>query len=330
MRLGALYEKTEKWAEAEKVYRHYFLKNPDKLAGTRVLVGFLYRVDRTEDADRLLQALLAMKEYRAGAYALFGDLLAERNPKQAENSFRSAVREDPGDPRWHLALANFLAGQRRWSEAADAMDELLKLRPDTPGGQKQLVRWLIEAKQLDRAGGLIDGMIEKNSGDAEALVLKAMLAVARNDPAAAEGLLDRAIQISPDYAEAYANRSRLSLSRGELDRAKADLTTAYRLSGLPGIGMELARVHVITGEFDAAEQVLREILAQRQDYVPALHQLCNLYLYQQKWVLLDPLLAQSQKRFPKEMLYRQMETEMALRRGDGAAREAGAAGCRRQ
>ncbi len=81
---------------------------------------------RFEEAEQLLAAVEAQPELSARIEALKHGLAAARAGQDGptEEDLRAALAKDPADHEARLALANLLAGTRRYR---DAMDELLEL-----------------------------------------------------------------------------------------------------------------------------------------------------------------------------------------------------------
>jgi tetratricopeptide (TPR) repeat protein/predicted aspartyl protease len=78
-------------------------------------------------------------------------------------------------------------------------------------------------------------------------------ALRRNDYVAATAAIDRAAKAAPDYAPVYVERAELLATRGERDRAIADLTHAIDLdSKNAGLLLERSQLYTAAGDYDRA------------------------------------------------------------------------------
>ena len=315
-RLGALYERIGRFDDAEKMFMTLYQKSSkkDKLRAAGILCGFYMRRNRPNDVARIIEPLLTTSEDKVGVRVLYAELLTRTDPAKAKTFLETAITVSPSDPRGHLGLARFYASQKKWSDAAKAMNEYVHLRPEDIGGLKELIRYSIEAGEFDSAAQRIAVLLKADPQDAAGVTLKGMLAMRKGKIDDAIGLFNKAIELSPTYAEPLIYRAQLYLAKGDNVRAKADLAEAKRLTNRLDVAMQLGIVYEMLGEEDNAELVYREVRGDRPDYVPAITRLAGIYLRRQKWRDMEKLLDEAKKEAPDNPIWFVYEAQMCKAR----------------
>ncbi len=320
LRLGALYERTNRLQEAENTYRAIFSSN----FGTRrfranVLASFYARQKRFSEVDSIYGPMLSNvvdTGEKVAIYVEYGGLLAGHSPQGAVDAFNKAIEVNPKDPRGHYALGQFLGQHRQWVKAAETLARYLKLRPDDRVTKRRLAGYLIEAKQFDQAGGHLDTLIAADASDAISLTLKAVLLMRQGDMKGAEMTFNQVIIENPNYGAALVNRAQLYLFLGEHPKAKLDLQAAGRLTNSPVVLMQLGRFYLSFRDLDSAQLVFQDIRARSKRYGPAIDGLIAVYMAQKSWSRLELLLGEARKIFPKNISYLLAEYEMWRVRGE--------------
>lgn len=316
LRLAALYERDGQLRDAERIYRHYYGRAENKLAGARVLAGFYTRHGQIDAAERIVRPLLSEDRYRTGAYVLYGRLLAGTDADRAERAFRSAIESDPANPGPYSELATFLARQSDWQGAVSALEEYLQRVDEDRAAEKQLARFLIAGGEIAEAVQRLDAVLADHPDDAEALLLKGAAADEREEQAEAIALFTRAIQADPEYADAYIYRARVHLDRAELEQAREDLEAATDLVATYEARTRLARLLQEAGSPAAAARQYRNILEQHGIVPSAVRSLAFLYMNQEEWSRLESLLRDARAAQPGRVDYLQIEAAMWRRRNN--------------
>ncbi len=301
--LGVLYERVKRLTDAENMFVSFYQKNEKKILGARVLCRFYLRHKRMSDIEAIMKPLLREDEDPVAARVLYAELLARAAPAKAKEYLENSITANPEDPRGHLGLARFCADQAKWNEAAKAMTGYIRLRPDDLGGVKELIRYLIDDKDYDAAAKHIEDLLRDDPMDAPTLTLSGVLAWRQAEFEEAIRIFSRAIQNDPGFAEPLLYRARVYLAKGENSKAKADLQEAKRLTNRLDVSMQLATVFEALHDVDSAELVLREIRADRSDYLPAIDRLLRIYLRRQKWHEMEILLEEAKQIMPTDPAY---------------------------
>jgi tetratricopeptide (TPR) repeat protein len=168
----------------------------------------------------------------ADAWGFLGmTLVAHLFDREADRCFAEASRLDSSDARWPYARG-LIALKRDPDHALDYLRRAAALEksPDDRASMRmQLAESLLERDQVDEAAGLFREELSRKPDDARAAYGLGLVALARNDPAAAQQYFSTA-RASP-YAKkkATAELAKLARARGDdataaaLDRESADL-----------------------------------------------------------------------------------------------------------
>jgi putative PEP-CTERM system TPR-repeat lipoprotein len=159
-----------------------------------------------------------------------------------------------------LGLADATASLGRADEALALLDSAAATHAGDPLYWTIRAEALARAERLDEAEQALAAGERAGDGGARAQLARAAVSFARNDPAAAHDLLDRAIGARPDDASLLAARGELLARTSRLTEAAVDLLRSadlYRAASLSmreaAILSALVQVHLARNDLDAAE-----------------------------------------------------------------------------
>ncbi|MCS7063756.1 MAG: tetratricopeptide repeat protein [Methylacidiphilales bacterium] len=172
--------------------------------------------------------LLALPTWRGlklwRAHMLCGEaeaLIANEDYEKVIEKLQAAYNLSPGLPRARRNLARFFA-QHGSEQALFFWRSLLNDGKATEEDQREMASFAIAIGQRDLAETLVNRLYQENPSKPSNLMLMAQLSLRNGDNKTAERCLRQAIQISPNFAEAYFLLSRvLSLSKDEKDHLEA-------------------------------------------------------------------------------------------------------------
>ena len=169
-------------------------------------------------------------------------LLQERRPEEAEQAFRKSIDGTPKENRGPLyfALATSLQAQydlhargnrpqaeAKLKQAEECYRLGLEQQPDDPAANIQFALFLQNlsvlpghAAALDEAERLLDGVLEVQPGQRDALNLRALLHSRRGNFTGAVALLEKALEGSPDDAGLLFNLAQMTEQAGDAGRAR--------------------------------------------------------------------------------------------------------------
>ncbi|MEX2206323.1 MAG: tetratricopeptide repeat protein, partial [Myxococcota bacterium] len=184
----------------------------------------------------------------------------------AESLAAAQLAREPDDPDAWALLGDARLELGRYGEAADAYERAMQLRPG-PGSYVRAAHYRQATGDLHGASrfyrAALDGADRRDAeGRAWLLVQLASLEVERNEPVAAEALLDEALRAVPEYHSALAALSDVHLRTGRaataLELADRSLAVAphaerhlLRADALRALGRE-AEARAAEEEFERA------------------------------------------------------------------------------
>ncbi len=316
LQLAGLYEQTKQDKKAEQLYETVAGKVSNPVVGYGPLVRFYNREGRISDAEKVITELIETAQEKGdesslvGMYVLWGNVLSGVRPDQAENAFQKAIEIGGSDTRGLKAMVNFLSSRQRWSDAAEYLEQYLRLSPKDRSARKQLINLYIQAGNYSLAENKLNGILESYPGDVQAKMLQAVLVVNRGEHGQARKILTDIIDQNPDYPAAYMQRAALYRSQGEWQNALSDLKKARVISPDIGIAMDLAATYRTLGRYEDAVQVYRDVYAENQRYVPVINALIDLYLNRKEWRRAQAVLTEAQNKFPDNVGFLLAEARM--------------------
>jgi len=238
--LASLHLKSASPAGAEpyllRIVRHEPGDADSRLALAQILAGS----GRLDEAARHAEQALATPtparpagESRSVASArvheLLGQIYAARGePDRASAAYFSVLEQEPDNLATRAALAELLAGQGRFHEAAEQFSLAAAGQPDSTL-QFNLAVALAAAGDEPAAIEAYRTALKLAPDDADALNNLAFLLLKHGEPREAEGLLRRAIELRPGFAQAQFNLAGAYELLGEWPRARDHFREAARL-----------------------------------------------------------------------------------------------------
>lgn len=242
-----------------------------------------HRAGRLDLAARAYKEVLTRDPSNPDALYLMGVLaLTGGKAEVAEQLSRQAAAVAPGWFAPFVGLGNALQARGDLAGAEEAFRAALERHPQSAEAYCNLSNVLNEQGRHDEAMVAAARAVSLDAGLAEAHSNfgNALLAQGGADEAAL--CYRRAIKLRPDYAEAWYNLGGALVELGEADGAVDAYGHALTLRADPEWRYRLACVLARFGRHDAAEGEFRKVLAECPDHVPALVNLANTLIWQNR------------------------------------------------
>ncbi len=212
---------------------------------------------------------------------------------EAEPELRRAIAEEPGYAKAHEELGRSLLRLGRSDEAIDSLQKALALDPKLQGAQLTLILALSEsgraleadgalqtflradpareqiaqaaahqrAGRLEQAEAAYREILRRDPRNIEALRLLALIAMQTEHYGQAEKLLARAVELAPDFLDAWVDLSRAQLEQLHLPAALASIARAEQLNPRSAsVQVHMANVQSRSGHYAEAIGAFRRAL----------------------------------------------------------------------
>ncbi len=150
--------------------------------------------------------------------------------REALTDYQAALRLDPNDFRTYVNRGNVFAKMKRYEEALADFKRAQQLQPDYPVIQKSIARTYELKGDLDRALTHYADALAAGRPDVSVQLAIARLQARQNNFSAAIDAFDQAVEMEPDRADIYYQRSFMFFTQRDYDRAYDDIISAQRLN----------------------------------------------------------------------------------------------------
>jgi tetratricopeptide (TPR) repeat protein len=160
------------------------------------------------------------------------DLAAKGQPEKAADLLEELIRKEPGNGDARLLLGSLLAVQGKVAEAVAQLKEGVRLLPNSAEGHNALGEALNSAKDATHAREEFEKAVQLDPKLAPAQVNLGMVLVQAGEIELAAKHLDRAIELMgpiEDAARPHYMRAEIYTGVGETEKAAAELNTAVQL-----------------------------------------------------------------------------------------------------
>jgi len=276
--LADLYLKVGKSQDAERVLRSVIELKPDQFSHRSTLVRFLLKEGRVAEAEQVLRDAVATNPDSLEAKAALVSLLASRESfDAAEKELLTFVETTPKDMDLRQFLGDFYASRGKSDKAADVYREIVRVDESGPMGlaaRNRLASMAVAEKRIDVAERLIAEVLEANPQDNDALVLRADIALAKGDAAAAIADLRAVLRDQPNSVPVQRALAQAYLKSNDIALAEETLKAAVETHpGNAQLRVDLAQVLARSGQEDRALRVLQDAVAETPENLAAQEQL---------------------------------------------------------
>ena len=278
--IGAMYRALGQLPQALEALEKALALDP-KNAGVLYNLGNVYKqLDRKHEASEAYEQSLKYNPRNAGAYNNLGTIYENQGDlAKAQDTYQRGLEVDPNHPtlRYNLGLVYQKNNEHRL--ARQSFESALKGRPGWKAGLNNLGITLQKMGNKDEAQKLFQEMVADNPDNPEALNNLGMLHLEAGRTKEAENQFAQALKINPRYARAALNLDALYFKDGRMQES-LDLLSRFSLLEPDNmvVRLQLAKVRLLQGKPEKAEEDLLAVLGKQADNLDALRTLGNLYL----------------------------------------------------
>ena len=265
---------SKRWDDAEALLKLRMAKNPKDATAVMRLAGFYAGRQKRDDAEKIIDSMLAQRNDFPQADLLAGDfhVLTRSFDKALQDYQRGLSRDQPREQLYQVRSAATLAVLGRREEALKTLDAVLSKDPKDPNARAlQISTWLQNggADDLKKAADQSNTLAQDQPGNPRLQMLTGQTALAARQYSAAISRFQQAARLVPNSVAPHLGMSRAYHLNKDYPAMLEQANAALAINGRDE-NARLYRVMALTatGAFAAAkteaEQLARDTSNARQ------------------------------------------------------------------
>ncbi len=208
--------------QAERTIREAIGVNDKKALGYIEYGRFLTYAERGDEAEaKFLKAVEVEAKNIEARESLANHYLTRRELEKAEKAYKDLVAVQENSPESRMDLASFYAIIGRDADAIRVYQGILSDAPEYARARYKLAEIHLERKEFTKVTAELEKLFEINERDAEALMLRARLKLAEDDPEKAVADLEEVLKKQPSLQTALFYMTQTRLALGQVSQARA-------------------------------------------------------------------------------------------------------------
>lgn len=286
--LGKFYEKAGNTEGTVEMLKKIIALKPDDSSHRKRLAGYLHSKGLVERAEQVLQETIAAFPDSAEAKLTLAKYLRQRGEKaKSENVLREFINKSPEDYELHLGLANFFVDAGKRDDAMDILGSVAEKAGETDNAHKartKMAALLLTDKKFDQASQQVEVVLGENAADKEALLIRAGISLASNDPDKGIADLRALLKEDPGHVRALRLKARAHLVKKEIELARQALEKAIEAEPQEvNANVELVQLLILSGDYDGAVAVLEKMRRFAPNDQSILLAMAKIRVKQQNW-----------------------------------------------
>lgn len=238
-----------------------------------------YHTNRPEDleiAEQMFEKALSIDPNLAYAHSGLSDLYSSQYMAYYDRSIEKiekakieaerAIEISPKLPEAHRSLGRYFMFANKFEDAEKSFLKAVEFSPKYALGYRTLA-WLKEiAGEHENAIHWAKIALKYAPNDLETLLLLSLINMDLRKYTVALATLHRAIELAPDYGQAYQNLGTVYLKLGVLDLAQQNFQQAIRFKGDPNAPIDAGYIYILNRDYDKARETLNYAIS--EDFFP--------------------------------------------------------------
>ena len=225
------YEQLSRLRDARSTLERLAAADPNNPKHLFELGRVAYRLHDLEGALGYLGHARDLTPADPQIHFLMGMILVElKLPLDARKSLDKALTLDSGNPDYNYAMGSIVLNSRDAADAVPYFRTYVAARPQDPRGHFALGIAYFAAKDYENCRTEMLGVSRDPKTEVGAAYFLGRVARINENFDEAATFLNRAISLSPDFAQAYAELAHVRLRQDRLDDARAAINRALSLS----------------------------------------------------------------------------------------------------
>ena len=268
-------------------YNALIEQHPDKRELNYGLVQLLIKIGRTEQAEVALHEIINKYPTDTNAKLALVGFIGHRDESEAEKTLAKFAAENPNDIPILTNLAGFYASRQRYGEAQAVLKRIIDIDKNGAGGlsaKVELAKIALLQKDGKTAQSLIDEVIATDANNPDALLLRAVMRLDKNEADTAIADLRIALAANPRNDKILVLLAKAYQRNGNSDIAENTLRQALEIN--PGnleAALPVAAKLVMGRELDRAEEILNAALKPNPNDPSALQLLAQVRALKKDW-----------------------------------------------
>jgi tetratricopeptide (TPR) repeat protein len=236
------------------------------------------RTGNPRNAVSLLSPLIKSEPTNARAYVLLAQArLAQQQREEAVEVYRQMALIFPKNPEIPLQIGIVHEMTGDLAQARTELEKSLELAPDYLPALEKITALDVHQKLYSEAHRRVAGVMEKYPKAPGPLLLDGEIYLAEGKTNQAESALNKVIELKPEVPAPYLMLARIYLDSHQEDQALQRLNALVSKTNDSSALLQIAEIHQVAGQYDAARDAYEKLLAVDPKYVPALNNLAYLY-----------------------------------------------------
>jgi len=260
--LASVYMRQKLYKEAIKVLDKAMLNAPKSSKYKVLLADNLLRMESYDRAEIVLREILDLSPEVFANHVRLAMLYKKVNKEnQAEKVLRDAIEADESNFRRKLVYIEYLQQTRSKQDALAELENMVKSHPDEGELKLALAKFHQHLADIDKAISVYKMAIADHSE--ESVGIKARIALAQiymtvNKRTEADNIIEDAIAIVPNDADAHLIKAKIDLSNKKIESAIISLRTVVKEKPDHVQGyVLLSEAHNRNGENEQAKEILK-------------------------------------------------------------------------
>lgn len=234
LQLGGIYAMKKDYAHAEKVLKEIIALEPGNLGYRQRLAKFYINMKEYKKAEAALRDTVRLDPEDESRKLMLVEFLARhKSIKNAEAELLAAIKDHPD--AFSLKFAQAKLYEKIKPEQVESIYngiiELSGLGPEGLKARVALAQIAMMKKDYEKAGQYVSEVLEENSRDLQALLIKGKIALASKDPVSAIAAFRSIIKDQPDMIEASQFLAIAHMVNKEPELAKEVLRQSIESAG---------------------------------------------------------------------------------------------------
>ena len=236
---------SEQFSEVEKLALKLIRENPSDEHAQYFLAQAMSRQGRADEAVELMKSLIVSNPMQPAFHNDYGAMLASINRwPEAEASYRMAIVLNPNTKGAYLNLAYALFKQDRPEEGLAAFNRALETDAET---QEMLLHAALVFEEMKKHPETLSVFIEKGEKTAATCFFLGNLMQEQGNLEMTRAYYRQAIELKPDFIDAYNNLGLSLLDEGQTDAAQQIFEQAIEAVNASGTTASLSAIYCNLG-----------------------------------------------------------------------------------